>query len=119
MIDIFVYTNAIIWFVGGVVLLVGNLTYANYYTKIKSSSMEAFWMVYTIAVGLALFNFLIAFTVNHFAEASVPQKPSASYYGMAILAGESVIIYFVLSCMMLISGFIKLKQYFGRKRNKI
>lgn len=81
--------------------------------------METFWMVYGIVVGIALFNYLIAFTVDHFAETGMPRKPSASYYGMAILAGESVIIYFVLSCMMVISGFIKLKQYFGHKRNKI
>lgn len=113
----FSYINGVLWAVVGIIMIVGNLTYADYYTKMNKKFVESFWWVYSICMGAAILNFLIVLIIT--LAFGVTKGPSPLNYGLGWLTGLSSIVYTLTILYGIIIGYCNLKQYFGRKRNKI
>lgn len=109
----FSYINGVLWAVVGIVMLIGNLTYADYYTKLNKNFVENFWYTYAICMSATIVNFVISFAVP------ATNGPSPLNYGLGWLAGISIILYSTGIIWAICIGFSKLKHYFGKKRNKI
>lgn len=117
MLDTLIIVHAVIWFAVGIILLVGNLTYADYYTKLDKNLMQTFWICYGIVSGAGIANFVIAGIINLLTIKS--EGPDALTYGLGWLTVCAGIAYVVFGLIGTVVGFTKLKEYFGRKRNKI
>lgn len=117
MLEYFMYIHGVLWFVVGIILLVGNLTYADYYTKLDKNLMHTFWICYGIVSCAGIVNFVIAGIINLLTIKN--EGPDPLTYGLGWLTVGACILYVILAIVGTIVGFTKLKQYFGHKRNKI
>lgn len=116
MLEYFVYINGVVWFSVGIILMIGNLTYADYYTKLDKTTMNSFWVCYGAVSCIGFMNFLISAVANLLI---IDSGRSALLYGLGWIAGCSVLMYVGFAIFGIVVGFTKLKKYFGRKRNKI
>lgn len=113
----FSYINGVLWAVVGIIMIIGNLTYADYYTKLNEKFLNNFWCTYCICMGAAIVNFVITFVIDSFVDTN--DSPSPLNYGLGWLAVMSMMVYTVSIIWVISIGYCKLKRYFGRKRNKI
>jgi p-aminobenzoyl-glutamate transporter AbgT len=104
--------NFIVWVSLFIIMLIGNLTYADYYTKFDEDLKMAAMITFLIAIILFLLNFIIAAGMEGNVEA-------AFKYGLFWFSCVSFIMYICFTIYGLIYGFQKLKSYFGKKRGKI
>lgn len=112
MYDILAPINLFVWVAISIIYLVGNLTYADYYTKLPSNTKQIFNMIFGLQAG--------CFVVNFALVALVEQSIYKGFrYGMAWCTGISLLFYVVGICMVVVYGFHELKKYFGKKRGKI
>lgn len=113
----FSYINGVLWAVVGIIMIIGNLTYADYYTKLNEKFLSNFWGTYAICMGAAIVNFVITFVIT--LAVGKTDGPSPLNYGLGWLAVLSIIVYTIGVIWVICIGYCNLKQYFGRKRNKI
>lgn len=103
--------NFILWVSLFVIMLVGNLTYADYYTKFDEELKLAGTMAFAAAMAVFIMNFLIASLMRDVVE--------GFKYGLYWFSGASLITYLWFLVSGMIYCFKKLKAYFGKKRGKI
>lgn len=113
----FSYINGVLWVVVGVIMLVGNVTYADYYTKLNKKFLEYFWCTYLICIGVSFVNFMMVLVAKTLMNTTNELSPIN--YGLGWLYIMSLCIYSMFLIYSICFGFANLKQYFGRKRNKI
>lgn len=94
-----------------VIFVVGNLTYADYYTKMASSTKQILMFAFGISFGMFLVNFALATAMDGVEK--------GFKYGLMWFTGVSCIAYVVMIVCGFIYGFASLKQYFGKKRGKL
>ena len=116
MLDIYFYINTILFIIVGVVMLVGNVTYANYYTRIDKHDIDNFWMIYVIILFCGVINFLITLAAKLL---STGTSLNPVLYASGWVAVLLTIVYLYLISYTIFLGFCNLKDYFGKKRNKI
>lgn len=100
-----------VWLVMVIVLYVGYLTYADYYDKLSESFIHEF----------TLFSVGITSTSILFGVANLPDNPEDFkwwnlYIEVNIVCSFQLIIGFIV---LFIRNAHSIRQYFGRKRNKV
>lgn len=112
MYDILAPLNLFVWIALTVIYFVGNLTYADYYTKLAYDTKQIFNMIIGVQAGCFLGNFVLA----ALAEQSIYK---GFRYGLGWCTGLSLLLYVLGFCFVIYYGFNELKKYFGKKRGKL
>lgn len=103
--------NLALWTIILIVYGIGNLTYADYYTKLSTNTKET--------INTLLLVQFICFSLNMLIISIVGNIKEGFAYGLIWCSGVSVLIYLYYICFLSFLGFAKLKMYFGKKRGKI
>lgn len=112
MYDLLAPLNFILWIGITIIYFVGNLTYADYYTKLAHDTRQMFNMIIGVQAGCFLANFMLV--------ALVEQSIYKGFrYGLGWCTGLSLFIYAVGIGFGVYYGFGELKKYFGKKRGKL
>lgn len=108
MYDILTQLNFFIWVGFLIIYLVGNLTYADYYTKLESDTRTIINFILTVKVFVFLVNFILGGLFEH-------SILGGFKYGLIFFTGTSLLLYGLIVCAGFYYGFIDLKNYFGKK----
>jgi hypothetical protein len=104
--------NLSIWLVAAIIYLIGNLTYADYYTNLPEYIKQIFNAVFGTQAGCFLVNLILATLVE--------QDLYKGYrYGLGWCTALSLLVYACIVGFGTWYGFRDLKHYFGKKRGKL
>lgn len=95
-----------------IVMFIGFWTYADYYTKLRIEIRRAYWILHAFLYGFCAIGFMV------YADKPEWFKMSVNVSAV-IISFVMQLVMIVLSVLFLIVGFIKSREYFGRKRNKL
>ena len=92
-------------------MFIGYWTYADYYTKLSSTFRKVFWFVHVVVYVISGEIFFVGYGKE-------------SLDAAILLASGSITLFYILVLIislivLVVKGFIKSHQYFGKKRNKI
>ncbi len=99
-----------LWLASLVVLYIGYLTYADYYDKF-SESLISDYKVLSITTGVLCFLLFAAIVPDNRKTPILEIYYAMCFLGSIILTAGSVVLFFRHS--------YSIRQYFGRKRNKV
>ena len=116
----FMSIQFLFWLIVAAVILIGNLTYADYYTKLESKQLTTpFWVLFGFSYGLGALMFLMASGIIGVLDDSEQSRLEPSTVALLWSSSALYIIYCISLMCAVVEGFSTLKKYFGKKRNKI
>ncbi len=93
------------------ILFVGNITYADYYTNLSDSFRGGFWILFLIFNIIAFELSIITYFTDNFSDALSIHATTITVFSVGV-----AVIYLIA---YLVKRTLQLRQYFGKKRNKI
>ena len=106
------YINLMVWLIFVVVMVVGHLTYADYYTKLNKDLVE--WII----TGIVILVFATSFNFALMALVSVSVTEGFKYC-LWWFTGITCLYYLIGIVLGIGSGYTNLREYFGKKRGKV
>ena len=94
------------------VMFVGYWTYADYYTKLALDVRRVYWTLHAFMYGFCAMGFLVLADKEDGFDRAVQSS-------ILIISLVSQWFFGVALIILLVAGFIKSREYFGRKRNKL
>lgn len=103
--------SIVVYLISFVILFIGYWTYADYYTKIKSNILCAYWGTSAGIVVAATYMFFLAWGIKDI--------QSAMNVAMIISGIGSATALVIFGVILLNTQFQRSREYFRKKRNKV